>query len=92
MQTSARTGALAWSLEKAGDARTSSPVQSVPKGTCTCRLKAASSYPRCQATPSKHVFSSDLVREGAVTMGPELRSSWASVHVMLQVVGGSTPD
>ena len=94
-QTSARTGPAAWSLEKAGDACTSLPVESVPKGTCTCklgRLKAASSYSRCQATPSEHVFSSDLVREDAVTTRPELGSSSASAYVMIQAVGGSTPD
>lgn len=48
-QASARTGPIAWSLEKAGDAYTSLPVEMVPKGTCTCRLKAVSNYSRYQA-------------------------------------------
>lgn len=67
----------------------------MPKGTCTCklgRLKAASNYSRCQATHCKHVFTSNLVRDDAVTMGPELTSFHASAYVMIQVVGGSTPD
>lgn len=83
-QTSARTGPVAWSLEKTGDASMSLPVESMPK--------AASSYSRCQATSSKHIFTSGLVRKDTVTMGPKLRSSCVSVHVMLQVVGGSMPD
>lgn len=83
-QTSARTEPIAWSLEDAGGASMSLPVESMPK--------AASSYSRCQATSSKHLFTSGLVRKDAVTMGPKLRSSCISVHMTLQVVGGSMLD
>lgn len=45
-QASARTGLIAWSLEKAGDVCTFLPVEMVPKDPCS--LKAISNYSRYQ--------------------------------------------